>query len=500
MGKGKSTKKFIDKKKAATFQLMPRDSEDPSFVDPSDRVFVRVDGNHYFDADSIFADAPEEDGDDVEGRTGEGAPRGLEESVRKEIIELGLPDDGYNYLIHLREIKNTGGGSSFFHNHKARLDLVPKDVKAYDASRVHVARTGEDVNDGAIYSVSSSTVNVRMQKAYDPEVAALLDDSDLSRFASDDGELEEDFVVQANCAEDEDGEVCGKLERVKMSDQNRSDSNDATEKTQGGVQEMAMSHLEGHYSDDDHDPSRVRRLVDEQFDMLERQEYGSEDDVDEYGGYFGEDDETLAEKLKHAFNGNIEEELENEDGYKAPAESAVDVVRRCIEYAEQYEKENEQEDKEVVLVEESSDGSEVWDCETIITTYSNLDNHPGKIEVPEATRKKKLATFASGVVANSPNFIALKGRGKLPVDYLPRSSKPSVEKAKGERISQKVQHKHKPHGQESKEEKKERKAAVKEERREARRTKKEMKGLYKCEAQRAQRVAATTGPSSIPLA
>ncbi|KAI4374946.1 hypothetical protein MLD38_012878 [Melastoma candidum] len=500
MGKGKRTKKFIDKQKAATFQLMPRDSEDPSFVDPSNRIFVRVDGNRSFYADSIFADAIEEEGNGVERRTGEGAPWGLEESVRKEIIELGLPDDGYNYLIHLREIKNTGGGSSFFHNHKARLDLVPKDVKAYDASRVNVVRTGEDVNDGAIYSVSSSTVNVRVQKAYDPEVAALLDDSDLSRFASDDGELDEDFVVQANCTEERDNEAHAKLECIRMSDQNRSNANDAVEKIQGGFQEMAMSHLEGHYSDNDLDQSRVRRLVDEQFDMLERQEYGSEDDDDDYGGYFGEDDETLAEKLKHAFNGNIEEELENEDEYKAPAESAADVVRRCIEYAEQYENENEQEDKEVVLLEESSDDSEVWDCETIITTYSNLDNHPGRIEVQEAARKKRSATLASGVVGASPNFIALKGREKLPVDYLPRSLKPSVEKAKGESISQKVQLKHKPHGQESKEEKKERKAAVKEERREARRTKKEMKGLYKCEAQRAQRVAATTGPSSIPLA
>lgn len=42
-------------------------------------------------------------------------------------------------------------------------------------------------------------------------------------------------------------------------------------------------------------------------------------------------------------------------------------------------------------------------------------------------------------------------------------------------------------------------AAVKEGRREARRIKKEMKGLYRCEAQRAQKVAAVSGPSSIHL-
>lgn len=41
--------------------------------------------------------------------------------------------------------------------------------------------------------------------------------------------------------------------------------------------------------------------------------------------------------------------------------------------------------------------------------------------------------------------------------------------------------------------------AVKEERREARKMKKEIKGLYKFEAQRAQRVAAVAGPSSVHL-
>lgn len=40
---------------------------------------------------------------------------------------------------------------------------------------------------------------------------------------------------------------------------------------------------------------------------------------------------------------------------------------------------------------------------------------------------------------------------------------------------------------------------MKEERREARRVKKEMKGLYRCEAQRAQKAAAVSGPSSIHL-
>ena len=70
-------------------------------------------------------------------------------------------------------------------------------------------------------------------------------------------------------------------------------------------------------------------------------------------------------------------------------ETAADLRPRCIQYAEQFENENEN-DKEDVVLEESSDESEGWDCETIITTYSNLDNHPGKIEAPGGRRRKKL--------------------------------------------------------------------------------------------------------------
>lgn len=137
-------KKFIDKKKAATFQLLARDSSDPTYDGSlaNDRVFVRVDNNNGLstetfaasdepyrenDPDSIFADAAEEDeGGDVNGFGGGGV---LPENVRREILELGFPDDGYNYLLHLREIKNAGGGSAFYHNPKFRADLLPHDVK-----------------------------------------------------------------------------------------------------------------------------------------------------------------------------------------------------------------------------------------------------------------------------------------------------------------------------------------------------------------------------------
>lgn len=155
-------KKFIDKKKSATFHLLARDSSAPNYDDTpgSDRIFVRVDNNpvsvaSFIGSDelygasgggddepnSIFGDAPEDNEDDenddrVIGNSMLGwsenpgpAAQPLPEHVRREILELGFPDDGYNYLLHMREIKNTGGGSAFYHNPKFRGDYVPRDEK-----------------------------------------------------------------------------------------------------------------------------------------------------------------------------------------------------------------------------------------------------------------------------------------------------------------------------------------------------------------------------------
>lgn len=167
------------------------------------------------------------------------------------------------------------------------------------------------------------------------------------------------------------------------------------------------------------------------------------------------------------------DDFDLDENYKAPADliqaneklksteqldTARDVIRRCVEYAKGYE--NDDQLETVVVVEESSDESEVWDCETIVSTYSNLDNHPGKIEAPEVVRKKKLAEVVSGAL-NAPNqMISLKGREKMPVDFLPHGRKPTTEKVKGGNSLRTELLKRKQHGQESKEEKKERKVSL----------------------------------------
>lgn len=510
MGKGK----FIDKKNSATFQILTRDTSDPNYTGgPSgDLVFVRVDNNPYtveglddvqpnddaFSVDgptSKFADAPEADYGAGYGYSGCQSKKPLPDHIRREIIELGFPDDGYNYLTHLREIKNTGGGSVYYDNPKAKLKQLPPDVKAYNASRVGISEVDEESDDKSIYAVASKTFNAKIEKVVDDEIAALLDDSDLSRFGSDVEDLEEDFVAKANLPEEPSdlelsnkSSVVGEKSGIVNVEKNYFEISES--------QKPAMD-LDGQ----DVEKPRARRPLDEQFDLLELQEYGT-DGEEEYGGCYMEEDEckdSLVEKLNNAFKSCTSDILkENKEEDIESPEATAEVIRRCREYAEKYE--NETEDEKEVVFEESSDGSEIWDCETIISTFSNLDNHPGKIGAPEVRRKKKLAEAISGALNSSEQIISLKGKQMLPVDFLPGGRKNSSEKPKDAASNSKsVQQKKKPHSQESKEEKKERKAAVKEERRGARRMKKEMKELYKGETKLAQKVAAFTGPSSIHL-
>ncbi|XP_021889426.1 protein LTV1 homolog isoform X2 [Carica papaya] len=544
-------KKFIDKKKAATFQLLARDSSDPNYNDSpgSDRIFVRVDNSNYtmnsfFNDDScdrgscqhgdddnaIFSYAPEDNdgGDDDDrvfgnptafngGIAGAARGTGLPEYVRREILQLGFPDDGYNYLIHFREIKDTGGGSAFYQNPKARLDQLPHDVKAYDASRLQISQVKGNSDEKSIYGIASGAVNVRVQKAVDPDVTALLDDSDLSRFGSDVEDLEEDFVVQANLPEEEgkDLDIRNKLtlaEELEASN-NRDYPTFSHHDNAFRLVDLDEENKQSTSAGDNFasEKTRVYHLLDEQFDLLELQEYGSTND-DDYDDYVAEEEEeSLAMKIKNSLNDRAMDDIELDEKYVGPAdllhknekakdkellESAVDVIRRCVEYAEKYE--NENEDERVVVVQESSDESEQWDCETIVSTYSNLDNHPGKIEAPGIAMKKKLAETVSRSLHSSSNAISLRGKEKLPVDFLPRRKTGTKEIKDVCSLKTEVP-KRKPRGQESKDEKRERKAAVKEKRHEALRMKKETSGLYKETARRAQRVAAISGPSSIHL-
>eukprot|EP01018_Ginkgo_biloba_P011754 Gb_13741 [translate_table: standard] len=573
MGKKKA---FVDKKTSATFRLVCRDSSASDgfghLAGDSDRVFTRVDeGNNYvpgftdddprtqlaLDPNSIFADANEDSEEELLSNSmqksdplpkayhGRGS---LPDHVRREIIELGFPDDGYNYLLHLREIRSSGGGSAFVPNTKARLEYIQPDVKAYDASKLQVQTYDEEVsNFNAFNDVSASTFHVRrLQKAVDPEVAANLEKSDGSEFGSDVEDLEEDFVIQANKPEEEEEEketTSGEL--IKAKEGEHADTiqcSSAQDNTGASLSKTSSSGDLGYATDGignvhlvESKKQRIPRLLDEQFELLALREYSDDDsdaaDIHDYD-VMGAGDGHVPQ-IDVAMKEFLTDNLNFQDKYTVPADvyihntgekssqkqngtlvhdfvkphlqgtSADDLLRKCAEYAEMYANESAEE-KEFVLVEDSSGTEdEVWDCETIVSTYSNMDNHPAKISAPQKLSTKNISESLRRTSDLNTPVISLQGQQQLPVDFLPQRQ--SMRKGrKSDRLKSETRSVtsgvsgHSKAG-ETLEQKKARKAAVKDEKREARRAKKEMKTLYKGESQRAQHVVAISGPPAIHL-
>ncbi|KAM3364476.1 hypothetical protein ACQJBY_014683 [Aegilops geniculata] len=221
---------------SATFRLCPR----PGAADPSDRVLVRVDGNPYRvpgldDDDDCYCAFPSAAAG-YDGAEPSSSPSGaaLPDHVRRAILELGLPDDGYNYLAHIREIRpsysSTGGGGSsavFLPIRRAARCGLPLSVKAYDARGVDVG----------LDNVAATGALIPVEEAIDPDVTELLeeregenedeerevppgtledeeselppgtvedDDEESETSEDEDSELEDDFVIIANQPEEED--------------------------------------------------------------------------------------------------------------------------------------------------------------------------------------------------------------------------------------------------------------------------------------------------------
>lgn len=95
----------------------------------------------------------------------------------------------------------------------------------------------------------------------DDEIAALLDDSDLSQFGSDMEDLEEDFVVKANLPEGPcDLELDKKLKLLEKPKVNSRENNDLL------ISDIGETLVESTTVGDE--KPRVRRPLDEQFDLV----------------------------------------------------------------------------------------------------------------------------------------------------------------------------------------------------------------------------------------
>nr|XP_032523840.1 protein LTV1 homolog [Danaus plexippus plexippus] len=372
----KAKKKFIDRKKAVTFNLVHRSQRDPLIADETapQRVLVPVNA-------SIPVKKEKEPHLSVEQR---------KEEQKKYGIYF---DDDYNYLQHLKDTR------------EVTMVLQPK-----------VSHKGKKVNDGAISEQFDDGVEEKIQlpssvfaseveedvgllnKAasqglclqLDPDVVAALDED--FDFDDPDNELEDNFIEMAmgegedgdyddGDSGDDEGSMSGdNSDKAFASDFDSDDDSDRSQEGRPNMPSWDKEDTKSRFSQYSMSSSVIRRneglsLLDNRFEKLYA-EYDDTElgalDMDEITGFMPESHRMLLQAAEEFEESQRRKELSRENDTR-------------MRYLQQIAEESDED-----LVSVDVDPQEKWDCETILSTYSNLYNHPKVIEEPKKPAKIKI--------------------------------------------------------------------------------------------------------------
>eukprot|EP00128_Syssomonas_multiformis_P007792 Colp12_sorted_trinity150504_noHs@7728 len=236
--------------------------------------------------------------------------------------------------------------------------------------------------------------------------------------------------------------------------------------------------------------------LDDDFISKAMGEGGAEDDEEEYGA-----STSTRVYSEQRGGGDDEEDYGSEDddvstvggGSQGSQHSLEETRSRFTEYSmtssvmrrnqglqlidDRFERMMEEYDDDEIGELNEEDKGEKWDCESYLSTYSNLYNHPKVLDAPPPRQPK----------------IKISEKSGLPVGVVGRSRKDSEsEEAQDENAEVKANLGEARPRAEEKEQKKARKQAIKEERRTKRETKKALKEAFKTEAIRQERQAIRT--------
>ncbi|XP_013165510.1 PREDICTED: protein LTV1 homolog [Papilio xuthus] len=470
------TKKFIDRKKAVTFNLVHRSQRDPLIADENapQRVLVPV--------TSVVPPKKEKDPDlTLEQR---------KEEQRKYGIYF---DDDYNYLQHLKDTKEVTmvlqPKSSHKKKDKKETDIGNKeDTKEISEtlklpSSVFASEIEEDV--GMLNKAATQGLCLDL----DPEVVAALDDD--FDFEDPDNELEDNFIEMAMGEGDEDYDE----EDESMSGDEDSDkafasdldSDDDSQDEERGRPKMPSwmdrdkDDTKSRFSQYSMSSSVIRRneglsLLDNRFEKM----FAEYDDT-ELGALDLEDIDGFLPHSHDMLLRAAEEFEESQRRYKLDKEKEIARLQRLQEIEEESE-------EEMMTVE--VEPKERWDCETILSTYSNLYNHPKLIEEPK--KPKKIAINAkTGIPKDTlgkDNKLTLKTLAKFNAQQEHDNSSDDDGHTQAETVLSTLSVLSIRPKDESPEEKKERKRLLKEYRKERRIEKKANKEAFKEEKKRQEKI------------
>uniref|UniRef100_A0A672Z1U3 Protein LTV1 homolog n=1 Tax=Sphaeramia orbicularis TaxID=375764 RepID=A0A672Z1U3_9TELE len=446
-------KSFIEKKKAVTFHLVHRSQRDPLAADEKAPQHVLLPATKV----------------EVEKR-------------REEQRNFGVFfDDDYDYLQHLKEASGRSElvASGMVHNDGQPFQLCDEDEDEENGtpaatinlpSSVFASEFEEEVG---LLNKAAPISGPRLDM--DPDIVAALDED--FNYDDPDNILDDDFIIKANSAsgapdmegDDDDDEW------EDTDDEGDFDSeggfSDEEEMVEGGCGREFLfmdEETKSRFTEYSLTSSVMRRneqlsLLDDRFEKFYEQfdddEIGALDNA-ELEGFIEPDSARLEEVIKDYFKQKQKESLRPDD--LGPKELPA--------LKEEDEDEEEEEEMETVVVEAPEDK---WDCETIISTYSNIYNRPKIIEEPPKSKP-----------------IRVSSKTGIPLDVLPARGLTAKQAERMTRINDSdlpracTQPRNKD---ESKEERKARKQAIKEERKERRVEKRANKTAFKEEKVRQEK-------------
>ncbi|XP_055060284.2 protein LTV1 homolog [Misgurnus anguillicaudatus] len=450
-------KAFINKKNAVSFHLVHRSQKDPLAADEKAPQHVLLPA----------AKA------DVDKRKDEQRKFGV------------FFDDDYDYLQHLKDVSQTTELISAPNVRRdARLRMPELED---DDDEDNEELEGDDARVPASITLPSSVFATEFEEEVgllnkaapisgprldmDPDIVAALDDD--FNFEDPENMLDDDFVIKANDIMGEGDDDDDEWEDTDDEDDDEDEEKDYD--SAGGLSENDEDRLREFMFMDCETKSRfteysmtssvMRRneqltLLDDRFEKFFEQfdddEIGALDNA-ELEGYIEPDSNRLEEVIKDYF---IQKEKEcQKPDQLGPAE--LPSVRE----------EDEDEDQEVVEMEAMviEPPVERWDCETIISTYSNLYNRPKLIQDPP-----------------KPKQIRVSKKTGIPLEVLEKRGPTAKQIERMERIndSDLPRVSTQPRSrEENTDERKARKQAIKMERKERRTEKKANKMAFKQEKQ-----------------
>lgn len=291
---------------------------------------------------------------------------------KKEQQKFGIFfDDDYDYLQHLREPDDKTVHWEY---------IEPTNVKT-DQQHEHIAKPSNLQLPSSVFASEFEEPEGLLRKAaprsgprpdWDPDIVAALDDD--FDFDNPDNALDDNFMEMAAGTEDLNEEDEDNYSDV---DSDFSGEDDEERDALGPLRMYKDEENKSRFTEYSMSSSVIRRneqlqLLDERFEKFfenyDEPEIGALD-CEEIEGHLELGDELMEQCLV---------EFKRDDGldeYKK--EWDVQRIKKIQEGDDSSEDE---------LIEVPADKNNRWDCESILSTYSNIYNHPKLIEEPRKTK------------------------------------------------------------------------------------------------------------------